>query len=259
MKKQPITVIFLVLISTLIYAQIPQGNGNKEKASINSRFTPPPGFKRISANENSFGFYLRNLLLKPANSTVKYFDGTEKNKRNVYIAVVDMEIGTKDLQQCADAVMRLRGEYLFQQKKFDQIHFNFLHDGKPRYFQNYAKGDYSYPKFRKYMDFVFASANTASLLKELQPVKILEMKIGDVFIQKGSPYGHAIIVVDMAKNELGKKLYMLAQSYMPAQETQILVNRKDDDLSPWYELKEETIYTPEWTFEPGDLKRFKSE
>lgn len=257
MKKQSITVIFLVLITTLITAQIPQGNN--EKASINSRFSPPPGFKKIPISEKSFGSYLRNLPLKPKNTIVKYFDGSEKRKRDVYIAVVNMDIGKKDLQQCADAVMRLRGEYLFINRMFDQIHFNFLVDGKPRYFKNYANGDYSYLKFRKYMDYVFASANTASLRNELQSVKMVEMKIGDVFIQKGNPYGHAVIVVDMAENPDGKKLYMLAQSYMPAQEIQILVNRNDDAISPWYELNDKTIYTPEWTFELIDLKRFKSE
>ena len=46
------------------------------------------------------------------------------------------------------------------------------------------------------------------------------MQIGDVLIQGGSP-GHAVIVVDMAENPAtGEKLYLLAQSYMPAQDIQ---------------------------------------
>ncbi len=85
------------------------------------------------------------------------------------------------------------------------------------------------------------------------------MEIGHVFIQKGNPYGHAVIVVDMAQNSKGKKIYLLAQSYMPAQETQILANPNDSDLSPWYNLDYETIITPEWIFYPTDLKHFKNE
>jgi hypothetical protein len=61
----------------------------------------------------------------------------------------------------------------------------------------------------------------------------------------------------MAESESGKKLYLLAQSYMPAQEIQILINRNNRLISPWYELKEGDIFTPEWTFEPSDLRRFK--
>jgi hypothetical protein len=108
------------------------------------------------------------------------------------------------------------------------------------------------------MDYVFSYANTRSLNQELSPVtNILEMQIGDVFIQTGNPYGHAVIVVDMAENpETNEKVFMLAQSYMPAQDIQILVNRNHTGISPWYELGEDQIDTPEWTFYSGDLKRF---
>ena len=84
------------------------------------------------------------------------------------------------------------------------------------------------------------------------------MQIGDVLIQGGSP-GHAVIVVDMAENPAtGEKLYLLAQSYMPAQDIQVLVNLKERDKSPWYTLKGEgSILTPEWGFTSADLKRFK--
>ena len=86
---------------------------------------------------------------------------------------------------------------------------------------------------------------------------IKDMEIGDIFIQGGSP-GHAIIVVDMAENSLtGDKAFMLAQSYMPAQETQILINKSNDLLSPWYLVSpDEKLITPEWSFNIGDLKRF---
>jgi len=49
-------------------------------------------------------------------TTVKYYDGSTKINRNVYCSVIDQDIDPVDLQQCADAVMRLRGEYLLKQK-----------------------------------------------------------------------------------------------------------------------------------------------
>lgn len=249
-----ILIVFFVINSLLVFAQSPV---KANAVTIESRFGVPVGFERKAMPENSFAYYLRTLHLKPWGSKVKYFDGDTKTKEGVYCSVVDLPIGTKDLHQCADAVMRLRAEYLYHQKKYEQIHFNFLADGKARYFKNYAKGNYAYSNFWKYMEYIFASANTRSLLAELKPVPLKNMEIGDVFIQKGNPFGHAIIVIDMAENPTtGQKLFMLAQSYMPAQELQVLINPNNAKLSPWYELKNETLQTPEWTFEPTDLRRF---
>ena len=93
--------------------------------------------------------------------------------------------------------------------------------------------------------------------KEMQSVAVNEMKTGDVFIQGGSP-GHTVIVVDMAVNSDHKKLFLLAQSYMPAQDIHILKNPDDETISPWYSADfEGELNTPEWTFKKTDLKRFK--
>ncbi len=224
--------------------------------TISTRFLPPEGFTTTLSDANTFGAYLQSLNLKSADAEVKYFDGRTKSNRDVYCAVVDQEIDPVDLQQCADAVMRLRGEYLFAQKKFDQIKFNFLSDGKPRYFKEYAAGNYSYNNFRKYMKYIFSYANTASLKNELTPVQnIQDIQVGDVFIQSGNPYGHAVIVVNLAQDETGNKKMMLAQSYMPAQETQILLNPALDN-SPWFDVKDGDLNTPEWDFVSTDLRRF---
>ncbi len=101
-------------------------------------------------------------------------------------------------------------------------------------------------------------AGTLSLSKELNPVPIKNMQIGDVFIYGGSP-GHAVIVMDMCNSpKTGKKMFMLAQSYMPAQEIHVLKNENNPAISPWYELNENSeIKTPEWTFTPQQLKRFQ--
>ena len=69
---------------------------------------------------------------------------------------------------------------------------------------------------------VFAYANTVSLERQLKSVDVKDMQIGDVFM-KGPLPGHCVIVVDMAENEeTGEKLFMIAQSYMPAQEIHVL-------------------------------------
>jgi hypothetical protein len=155
--------------------------------------------------------------------------------------------------------MRLRAEFLYARQRYEDIHFNFVSDGLPRYYENYNEGDHSYDKFRQYLDYVFSYANTRSLSQELlSPGSIFEMQSGDVLIQIGNPYGHAVIVVDMAINATtGEKVFLLAQSYMPAQDIQILINPDHPAISPWYLLGEGLIKTPEWTFQPNDLKRFE--
>lgn len=232
---------------------------NAKGVTIKARFRCPEGFVRSVQTIGSFGSYLQNLQLKAYGAQVQYYDKTVKTKEQVYISVVDMDLDPLDLQQCADAVMRLRGEYLFSTKRYDDIHFNYLSDGKPRYFKTYCKGVYTYANFRKYMKDVFNYANTSSLHRELSAVKDFKtMQVGDVFIQKGNPFGHAVIVVDMAENKATKqKMYLLAQSYMPAQDTQILINPNDNAISPWYSLEDTEIITPEWNFKSTDLKRFQ--
>jgi hypothetical protein len=228
---------------------------NDNGKSVESRFNIPEGYTRIELDSNSFGFYLRNFQLHDTGRSVKLYNGQLKGNQHVHCAVLNQDLDPVDLQQCADAVMRLRGEFLFSQKKFKEIKFNFVSDNKPRYFLDHSQGEVSYKSFRRYMRHVFSYANTASLKKELISVSIKEILPGDVFIQSGNPYGHAVIVMDVAQNDQGERIFLLAQSYMPAQETHILIN-PSQDISPWYNATEDDIRTPEWLFKSTDLKRF---
>ena len=239
------------------FGQIPSQEDAWYKMIIN--IPTPEGFTREKCDTTSFGYYLRCLQLKTNNNEVLLFNGLKKGNQSAQFAVVKMDVGTQDLQQCADAVMRLRGEYLFQQKSYDLLHFNFLSDGKPRFFKDYCNGDYSYKKFRSWMNYIFSYANTGSLLNELKKVNVVsEVKIGDVFIVRGNPYGHAVIVVDVAVNSKGEKLFMLAQSYMPAQEIHVLKNNNNEEINPWYSTNiENTLITPEYIFTKNDLYRFQ--
>ena len=128
--------------------------------------------------------------------------------------------------------------------------------GNAVFWQKSASADKSYTSFLKYMETVFNYASTLSLDKELHSIELKDVEIGDVLIRGGSP-GHAVIVVDLVENADGEKLVLLAQSYMPAQEIQVLMNPMNGTISPWYNLDERMkIYTAEYTFEKFQLKRF---
>ncbi|MBI5541665.1 MAG: hypothetical protein HY951_16520 [Bacteroidia bacterium] len=218
----------------------------------------PLNYVREKCDTMSYEYYLQNLPLKTNNNVVYLYNKSPKFNQSAQFAVIKMDVGSQDLQQCADAVMRLRAEYLFNNKKYNEIHFNFLSDGKPRYYKDYCNGDHSFKKYRSYMNYIFSFANTASLKKELKRVEnIKNIRIGDVFIVSGNPYGHAVTVVDVAKNKDGKIVFMIAQSYMPAQEIHVLKNPDNSEISPWYDIDfGDVLQTPEWTFGKEDLYRF---
>ena len=246
------------------------------KARVVGEILPPRGFTRASPTPNSFPEWLRKLPIKQGNPPVRLFDGREKFNQSAHAAVIDLDVGSKDLQQCADAVIRLRAEFLYSSNRVAEIAFNFTSgdradysrwiegfrpsiDGNEVSWSRSAERDDSYVAFRKYLETVFIYAGSYSLSKEMTPVRDLESsKIGDVFIQGGFP-GHAAIIVDLAVNpETGERAFLLAQSFMPAQDIHILKNPGDRQFDPWYRLGGPgELPTPEWTFQWSDLRSFR--
>ncbi|MFA6449360.1 MAG: DUF4846 domain-containing protein [bacterium] len=249
----------------------------KDAESIAKRIKVPAGYERVAVKPGSFEEWLRFLPLKKGNPPVRLYNGQLKQNRDAAYAVVDMDTGVRDLQQCADTVIRFRAEYLYSVGDFSGIHFKFTSGHNAEYkkwIEGYrpsisgsrvswvksAKKNSSYENFRNgYLNTVFNYAGTASLEKELKSAgDAKQMRIGDVFMHAGYP-GHAALVVDMAENKTtGKKIFLLAQSYMPAQEAHILNNPGNPALGPWYVLDFGTqLETPEWLFFQNELKSFK--
>lgn len=245
------------------------------RQSLETRVPLPTGYVRTEVKPGSFADWLRHLPLKPGNPQVLLFDGTPRANQQAHFAVIDIDVGTKDLQQCADSVIRLRAEYLYSIGDFKSIHFNFTSGDEAR-FDRYAQGyrpvvvgnyvrwikrageDYSYPSFRNYLNSVFNYAGSFSLSKEMTAVGNLEdMRIGDVFIRGGFP-GHVIMVVDLAESpKTGDKIFLLSQGFIPAVEMHVLNNPEDRKLSPWYSIKfPGDLITPQYTFDRSELKRF---
>jgi hypothetical protein len=240
--------------------------------TLQSRIAPPRGFERSPASPGSWADWLRGLPMKPAGSPVLTYTGAPKWRQDVHAAIVDMDVGKRDLQQCADAVMRLRAEWLLSAGRSADIAFNFTDGGRVPYarwargerpspsgksWRASAKADTSYASFRRYLDQVYSYAGTYSLDRELKTVAPADIAIGDVFIKGGFP-GHAVLVADMAVNQAtGERRFLLLQSYMPAQEIHVLKNPAAGDGSPWYDAKFSWPFaTPEWVFPEGSLKRW---
>ncbi|MFQ5334622.1 MAG: DUF4846 domain-containing protein, partial [Flavobacteriales bacterium] len=163
--------------------------------TIENAIALPDGFKRLPAKPCSFAAWLRQLPLKQAGYKVHLYNGELKSNQSAHAAVIDIDVGDRDLQQCADAVMRLRAEYLYGQKRFSEIAFHYtsgdeipfslwLSGQRPLVKNNRVRwaqmgsGDMSYNNFRNYMNNIFTYAGTASLSKELKPVPFSEMRPG---------------------------------------------------------------------------------
>ena len=264
---------FSVVMIGLVLSSQPWPS-TSESSPLHRRIPPPDGYKRVTVKEGSFGAWLRNLPVKPGRPSVRLHNGRLKPNQSAQYVVLDIDVGKKNLQQCADAVMRLRAEYLWATDQKKDICFRYTSGDKASWtswasgvrpkirgnrvsWSKRSKKNHSYPNFRKYLDSVFMYAGTYSLQKELRSVsRPSDIRMGDVFIQGGFP-GHAVIVIDVAVSEQGQKKFLLAQSYMPAQDIHVL--RRPGGDSPWYLARDlGKLHTPEWTFRYQDLKRFSS-
>jgi len=234
----------------------------------------PQGFNYVDDNDSVYSNWLLGLTLKKS-KTVYLYNGKPKSNQDVQYAVLNIDIGKKDLIQCADAAMKLRADYLFEKHLYDQIKF-LATSGDEISFESWLKGVrwkaqgtklVSYNIFKEvsniqqeynlFMELVFSYCGTYSLSKQLKPINDnSSIQPGDVFVYGGFP-GHAVTVMAVAKNKKDEKIFLLSQGYMPAQDIHILKNYANTELSPWYAISD--IYplrTPQWQFEIGSLKRW---
>lgn len=246
---------------------------NKEGTTLESRFRCPEGFSRITTSEDGIAQFLRNYNLKPDGSEVLTYDGKPKSYQDGHAAIFDLEVGDRDLQQCADSVMRVYAEYYWSIGAYDKIKFHLTNgflmeytkwrdgnrievDGNEVRWVKSKEYDETYETFNNYLTMVFAYAGTLSLSEECSPIQIEDIMPGDMFLEGGSP-GHCVLVVDVAEDDEGNRSFLLAQGYMPAQEFHILKNPLHEE-DPWYYATEITypFKTPLWSFNEGSLVRW---
>jgi hypothetical protein len=112
------------------------------------------------------------------------------------------------------------------------------------------ENDGSRASFRRFLDVVMTYGGTRSLPRDLVAAEERPVAPGDVFLQPGSP-GHAMIVVDVAARG-DERAFLLAQSYMPAQEVHVVRGPAGGRLGAWYAHGPGAdVVTPEWTFRDG--------
>lgn len=269
--------IFFTGLAGMLFAQVgsfyPISEEFDQRNSLLNRVNCPEGFTRVELERGSFGQWLRSYPLLPGRGNVMLFNGDPKPRQDVHFAVLDLPLSTGDLQQCADAVIRMRAEYLFYTDKADAIHFNYTSGDQINYsdwvagkrpvvngnqvsWKQYSATQIDRNSFESYIKNVFTYAGSHSLQQELKQVEDGKALPGDVLIQGGFP-GHAMLVMDVAMNEEGEQIILLAQSYMPAQQMHIVKNSTGGIQQPWIPFDNEAVTsTPEWSFQSNSLFRF---
>lgn len=239
---------------------------------------PPTGFQRTALAPDSFGAYLRGLPLRAAGSPVNAYDGSvlhEGDDRRV-AAVAEIDVSPVDLQQCADSVIRWHAEWQWSRGEKATIGYHFLSGDFARY-QDYAGGlrpavdgprvtwkqsakqRDDRPTFRKYLDLVFTYASTISLAQRNLELSHDDVRPGDFFVLPGGP-GHAILILDVATDASGRRVALLGQGYMPAQDFHVIRPiRGERAFDPWFSLEGDDVDTPFWPspFPWSSLRRMR--
>lgn len=213
--------------------------------------------------------------MKPYGSKIINYDGSKYFWQLGHIGILEIPVPENGLQQCADALIRIRSEYLWEKNRKEEIGFNFTSgdycswkkyaegfrpkiDGNKVTFLKTASADASEENFYRYLNLIYTYAGTLSLYHELPRIEDAQnLKIGDMLIKGGSP-GHIVMICDEAINEEGEKLYLLFQGNTPAQNVHLVKNLEDSEISPWYKLEKDAVITvSNYTFQSSKFVRFK--
>jgi hypothetical protein len=223
----------------------------------------------VSFNKDSWEYFLQHLPI--TEGIILDYKGNPIANQSKQAGIVAFDVGKRDLQQCADALMRLRAEYLFAQERYSAIGFHFT-DGQFYSFEDYCNGKrpkargnsvefrrstpvlISHKALRDYLDIVYTWAGTISLYNHLKPAK--DFAVGVIIITPGSP-GHCCIIVDEKVSRTGERLFKLVEGYTPAQTMYVVSNPFNTSISPWYALKKGTITTSSYQFDDYALRKFE--
>lgn len=248
---------------------------NKSGNTIKSRVTLPQNFERVVYDSLSFQNYIRYQTLKNYGAKVINYNGNPYFYQLGHVGVLDVDVPSNGLQQCADALIRLRSEYLWKTNQKDKIGFNFTSghycswnkyaegfrpkvNGNKVTFHKTAAANHSKASFYKYLNLIYTYSGTMSLNNELKEItNIQDLQVGDMLIVGGFP-GHVIMIADIIENDTKERLFLLIHGNTPAQSIHLLKNLEDSSISPWYKLQlNSEISVPGFTFVNSKFVRFK--
>jgi hypothetical protein len=226
----------------------------KPDGSLETRFPTPPGYARVKVEAGSFAEWLRSLPMAPEGTPAKTFDGRDSlSADDDYLAgVVAIDIGSSDLQQSSDVIVRLHAEYLWSRGERDKISYlsatklnmplsrwekgqRLIANGPTVFWAVKGKpAEINHAEFRKYLDAVFNWANSSSLsARSTSVADPKEVVAGDFFLQSESP-NHVAVVLDIAEKPSGERVALLAQARSPTESIHVV---RPGKATPWFSVR----------------------
>jgi hypothetical protein len=244
------------------------------------RLLPSAGYVRIGAPAESFQSFLRNYPLKPSGSPVLLHDGSERADAGA-AAVLKVNLGQKNHEGPAGAVLRLVSEYLFEQSRFSRISFTLgaqfdfsfdtwaegkilQVDGNSIKWVSGGNSSSGRENFTQYLQMLFRYVSIDTLKKDMSLIadgEISPIEVGDIFLgtdASGKPI--CVMVADLASAGAGGgRIMLLMEGGLPAQEAHIVQNPVDSALSPWYACENTgKLQTPGAEIDLGQRYRLKA-
>lgn len=241
---------------------------------LEARFATPAGFTRVDAPPGSYAAWLRGLPIRTDRTHVLAYDGRRLIRPSA--AIVALDVGTRDVQQCADTVIRLHAEYLWHRGKADGAAYHFtsgdrsswkdwrrgerfrIAGAKVERYRGAARGN-TWKAWRGWLTHLFRYAGTQSLRRDSTPVGDGPFAAGDFMVHPGGP-GHAVVLLDIAEHADGRRIALIGQGFMPAEDLHVLQMPGALD-GVWFPLPgpgDGVIQTPSWPqpFGRAQARRF---
>jgi hypothetical protein len=246
--------------------------------TVVERFAAPDGYVRVSGGaavaDGGFGAFLRTLPLLPKGAPVLRYDGATVAAPWAK-AVVDINVGDKDLMQCADSAITLYANWRRARGTLKGLSFHAT-SGDVMPLDRFVAGDrvvvdkkglrFSPSRtppalkdgavvddavWKRFMETTYMYAGSISLAKDTTAVTG-DLQPGDLLVVGGSP-GHVLVVLDVAVPVAAgtEPMLLLGQGFMPAQSFHVV---------GWYAPDADgTVTVPSWPkpFERTSRRRFR--
>lgn len=205
--------------------------------ALSTRYPVPDGYARVDVDPASFAAWLRGLPVRIDRRAVHDHRGRRTGGDSA--GVIALDVGDKDLQQCADTLLRLHGEWLWSRGRSGEIAYHFT-SGDRSSFADWVDGrrlKIEGPKvvpvevdpvahdraaLHAWFEQLFMYAGTRSLVLDTDPVGLdRPIAAGDLLLRPGSP-GHVVMVLDVAEGRDGEQIAVIGQGSMPAQEFHVI-------------------------------------
>lgn len=219
--------------------------------------------ERVNTNGVTYNIeeFMRSLPVRSKDAKVQLYTKEEKPNQDSHIAIFNLPVDSRNLQQRGSSMIRLYAEYYWTNHDYDNMKYHLL-DNFPMEYERWAKGERleyqnqafnwfssnktgdTYETLLEYLEYYFSYTGMGSLLAESHEADVNSISVGDFFVDEKKE--NAAMVVDVAEDEDGERCFLLASGGTPAQEIEILKNPAHED--PWYYVSElgDTFQTPDF-------------